>query len=596
MLNTPVETLPSVVFVCQAGELEVKAVLLAASLRHFNPQLELVAAVPTESLWGVLKPHTRTLLATLNVRLMPIESPFGQDYLIGNKIAAMALPVSGAQVLFLDSDILCLQSISSEFAGPPALRAKPADGANWGSPEAWRAAYGSVQAPVPAWRVQALVGGDVMMPYFNAGVVAVPNNQRFAECWLDTARVIDASDAVTEKRPWLDQIALPVAAARLELPCVALTKACNYPAHILPRGSHEATLCHYHWPKVIAQEPRLLACLGALVGRWPSLRALFEFDSAWQHLPSLIDRMTPPPANGGGGSFDGDAGKAANMQAAAGDFVVTGLPRSGTSLLCNLLHQAADVVVLNEPPEVFSALASASPSEAFGAFYRDQRAAIFRGEEIDNKVDAVGRVIEDTRLADERRRYRPLVNPRTFSLGSKNPLAYLARLRWLCEHYPEMPKVALIRHPYGTVSSWVKSFEHLAEVDLAKIPFTDLADLRLDEFQCASLRRLAGDEPAPVRRALLWNYLSELLWRERARVLVVRFEDLLADPAAVMLKITAYLKVAEVPLAALQRVRPAEGFGQQGALAPEQQADLQAINGLCVESMARWGYEVGGGW
>ncbi|HEY6853265.1 MAG TPA: hypothetical protein VI139_03390, partial [Gemmatimonadales bacterium] len=63
-------------FVCQAGELEPKALLLAASLRrHLRCEHELVAAIPQpESAWG--KPGAATLdaLRRMGVRFAAIEN------------------------------------------------------------------------------------------------------------------------------------------------------------------------------------------------------------------------------------------------------------------------------------------------------------------------------------------------------------------------------------------------------------------------------------------------------------------------------------------------------------------------------------------
>ncbi len=52
---------------CQAGELELKALLLVASLRHHNLDInaELIAAIPDENLWGEVSQSTKSLLTRL---------------------------------------------------------------------------------------------------------------------------------------------------------------------------------------------------------------------------------------------------------------------------------------------------------------------------------------------------------------------------------------------------------------------------------------------------------------------------------------------------------------------------------------------------
>jgi hypothetical protein len=64
------------VFVCQAGELEIKAGLLAASLRiRLGESPDLVAAVPVPGgRWGDPHPGTKALLEELAVRLVEIRN------------------------------------------------------------------------------------------------------------------------------------------------------------------------------------------------------------------------------------------------------------------------------------------------------------------------------------------------------------------------------------------------------------------------------------------------------------------------------------------------------------------------------------------
>ena len=93
------------VFVCQQGELELKALLLAASLRRFlSVEHELAAALPQpESQWGCPSERTLALLAGWGVRTLPITNPFGQDYPIGNKLACRNR--NRRDKMFLDSDM-----------------------------------------------------------------------------------------------------------------------------------------------------------------------------------------------------------------------------------------------------------------------------------------------------------------------------------------------------------------------------------------------------------------------------------------------------------------------------------------------------------
>ena len=203
------------VFVCQQGELELKALLLAASLRRFlSVEHELAAALPQpESQWGCPSERTLALLAGWGVRTLPITNPFGQDYPIGNKLACLQIETGADKIVFMDSDMLCMRKFQGERRFEEfEINVKPADLATFGSSkEHWQRAYSSCGLLLPTTRMLATVSGELMPPYFNAGLVAAHREADLAPAWIECARAIDADPSIPDKRPWLDQIALPVA-------------------------------------------------------------------------------------------------------------------------------------------------------------------------------------------------------------------------------------------------------------------------------------------------------------------------------------------------------------------------------------------------
>jgi hypothetical protein len=79
----------------------------------------------------------------------------------------------------------------------------------------WETAYGIFDLPVPDERVK-LARAGAGSPYFNAGAVAFPIG--FGKCWLEAAQELDRNvHGLWDRRPWLDQIALPVAMHRAGL-------------------------------------------------------------------------------------------------------------------------------------------------------------------------------------------------------------------------------------------------------------------------------------------------------------------------------------------------------------------------------------------
>ena len=113
------------VFICQQGELEIKSMLLATSLkRYLRCEYELVAAIPEPATrWGSISKNTLDLIQTLGVRTAPVINRINENYPIGNKVACLGIETQAEKIVFLDSDILCLREFAPEFNAP--FHAKP---------------------------------------------------------------------------------------------------------------------------------------------------------------------------------------------------------------------------------------------------------------------------------------------------------------------------------------------------------------------------------------------------------------------------------------------------------------------------------------
>jgi hypothetical protein len=273
------------VFICQQGELEIKASLLAASLhRYLQCDHELVAAIPTPvERWGKPTDHTNAFLEKIGVRLVPIRNQIDEKYPIGNKVSCLSIETSADKIVFLDSDILMM----SDFVHHPrfeiAFNAKPADIASFSTaPQPWREVYKSAGVEMPATQVRATLSGELMPLYFNAGVIAVHCDAGLGEVWLDCCRAIDQNPKVVSKRPWLDQIALPVAVTKLNLQVDLLDDSFNYPAHLKRIDQrYLPLLCHYHYPRFIRREPSCLGLVKELIREHPELLEIMASNSEW---------------------------------------------------------------------------------------------------------------------------------------------------------------------------------------------------------------------------------------------------------------------------------------------------------------------------
>ena len=124
----------TITFICQRGELEAKAVLLAASLRRqLVAPVDLVACLPMpETVWGRPSRATLRALEALGVATVPVGNPIGDAYPIGNKIACLSAPLTTSapatdRIVFLDSDILCTAPLDPGHELAAAFSVKPVD-------------------------------------------------------------------------------------------------------------------------------------------------------------------------------------------------------------------------------------------------------------------------------------------------------------------------------------------------------------------------------------------------------------------------------------------------------------------------------------
>jgi len=160
----------------------------------------------------------------------------------------------------------------------------------------WKQIYDLFNLPLPHQRVITSTSGELMLPYFNAGVIAIQNGIALKPVWEECCQIIDATHSITNKRPWLDQIALPIALARLNLDYHCLDERFNYPAHLKPLSNSPESLpflCHYHWSHIIRREPGLNQLVKALAETYPLLKTLILASEPWAQLLKPYTSLKP---------------------------------------------------------------------------------------------------------------------------------------------------------------------------------------------------------------------------------------------------------------------------------------------------------------
>jgi len=353
--------------------------------------------------------------------------------------------------------------------------------------------------------------------------------------------------------------------ARLGMEWDSLDESYNYPINLKTIDARRPpVICHYHDAATLMREPAAMEVVKSLVKEYRGLAEVLAADGAWSGVLESLDRPLGAPR----------------------ELVITGIPRSGTSYLCNLLHRFDNCVVLNEPEEIGPALEGGRLPWPVAAFFRDRRRDVWRGVPIKNKL-AEGEVVADTARANEQTVYAPKVAGGNFVLGVKSTIPFLSRLAALRRVMPEARFVTCVRNPLDTIASWKTSFAHLREADVKAIRIGHPGDPGLSEERRAELMRIASIGDLAVRRAEWWNYLAGLILEAREDSVVVRYEDLVGDPMGQMGRVTGEWEVGKI------REGDVAASSVRSKRECLDEADLRAIASVCGKVAGEFGYECG---
>lgn len=287
------------IFVVDGPHMQSQGLLLAASLRRYAHAHDLIAYVPASA---PLPREVAAAFDALGVRCCALRPPAGiwaKPYPHGQKIRAAAAHRDVDATLFLDSDMFLARPLDlGALLGDAHVAAVPEGKPTWGKDEAayrWERVYAHFGMSLPEERVRLTRGRRRMfLPYFNAGFVIwsespLPDGGRFPELWLETARRIDREVHVAKKRPWLDQIALPVAAARAGVRIAVLDADLNFSLSNRARQPDDhPVVMHYHRIAYTAAWPEYGAACRDLAGMLgPRLMSALPADAMTAIAPGL---------------------------------------------------------------------------------------------------------------------------------------------------------------------------------------------------------------------------------------------------------------------------------------------------------------------
>ncbi len=528
------------------------------------------------------------------MRVVPFVNPLGRNYAFANKIACVQIAVKADKLVFLDSDILCIRDFADEPRFDLPINLKPADHMTYSVDEdVWRKVYEIAGVPMPAMRLPATASQEFSLPYFNAGFVSLDAKLNLGTTWEECFRQLSVGNDIANinspppyQAYWIDQVSLAVAIAKLQLQYDCLDERYNFPANLKPLDIRRLPyFCHYHFADVIEQEPVLLQCVRSLMEETNGIRDLVNASPSWrflldsprslkrnsaQRLPSLLSTFTRRAAP-----------KTRRVCDEPPNILITGIPRSGTSYLCNLLHRYSNCVVVNEPVELLTTLAQELVPWSIPRLYRKLRSDICAGRPISNKLHQ-GAVTHDTLLSAETSDYIPAIDAEDFVLGTKNTIAYLTRLEGIRRVMPDVRVIVCIRNPFDTIASWNTSFPHLRDADICGLPVGNEREPWLTAAQRQALQQIIAIEDLAQRRARRWHYFAERILDQGNTVTLVRYDEMVINPEQTLTKI-----LGDLPKGKLREsVQPSPIRSAADQL---DASERQAIRAICSQSAAALG-------
>lgn len=212
----------TVYFIVEPPEYQLMACYLAASLRvQFGDTVALVGYCPEHRLCDVQSEVCEALRRLdCDLRGFATEGRFDPPYPHGNKLLATLEPRDTEFSCFMDSDILCIRSNAVEnIVKPGHVSLSKAASMNWAPQSIWDRIYGicGMDLPEERFRLMKQRRGKERMPYFSSGLFSFPERHRnaeglsFPQVWMQVAQQLDADPDLPKKRPYLDQMSMPLA-------------------------------------------------------------------------------------------------------------------------------------------------------------------------------------------------------------------------------------------------------------------------------------------------------------------------------------------------------------------------------------------------
>lgn len=225
------------------------------------------------------------------------------------------------------------------------------------------------------------------------------------------------------------------------------------------------------------------------------------------------------------------------VSATATNIILTGVPRSGTTLTCHLLNQLPNTLALHEPMDVaFASLGGDAICEKIDRFFSTTRRSALLDKTVETKHIGGRLPVNPISDAYSDRGLRPTLATRgevridkaldaNFVLVIKHPAAFTAVLESLAPRYPCF---AVIRNPLSILSSW----------NSIAVPVQDGHAPAAEAVDSGLAQALARIDDRVARQLHLLSWFFEKYDRVLPQASILRYEDTVASKGKSLAVIT----------------------------------------------------------
>jgi len=212
------------------------------------------------------------------------------------------------------------------------------------------------------------------------------------------------------------------------------------------------------------------------------------------------------------------------------NFVITGIPRSGTSLLCNLVNHIENIVCFNEITPFYAV-------DNLPHTFHHMRSEIKKGSPVPIKISKnTGQEITDTQGQEFTHEFvEPGINPeKKLAVGSKINVPYLLQIEKILSYGYKV--IFVVRDPVYTIASWNKheniNEQYVMDEDFEKWP-------RYKNFKFKSRDRIGRQIELYKKLMEIIKYDAKTYWD----ILIYTYEQIVEETEGILTEICGLLEI-----------------------------------------------------